>query len=84
MFVCLKTHGGDGWEVPSGRRDGKISLAKDTKDIPAPTDDLDKITAAFAKKGLSQLEMIALLGIILISYFFLLLFYIQLIIYMCV
>ncbi|KAK6135165.1 hypothetical protein DH2020_031113 [Rehmannia glutinosa] len=54
--------GGLGWDVPAGRRDGRISRAEETVDIPAPFDNLDQITQAFAKKTLSQDDMIALLG----------------------
>ncbi|KAK6155474.1 hypothetical protein DH2020_009722 [Rehmannia glutinosa] len=54
--------GGLGWDVPAGRRDGRISRAEETVDIPAPFDSLDQITQAFAKKTLLQDDMIALLG----------------------
>ncbi|KAL3524479.1 hypothetical protein ACH5RR_017313 [Cinchona calisaya] len=54
--------GGRYWDVPAGRRDGRISRAAETIDIPAPFQNLDEITAAFAKKNLSQDEMIALSG----------------------
>lgn len=54
--------GGPRWNVQAGRLDGRISLAQDTSDIPVPSDNLFQIAAAFAKKGLSWEEMIALLG----------------------
>lgn len=44
--------GGLGWDVPAGRRDGQISLATETIDIPAPFNNLDQNLQAFAKKGL--------------------------------
>ncbi|CAL5323442.1 unnamed protein product [Camellia sinensis] len=54
--------GGLSWDVPAGRRDGRISHAAKTIDIPAPFDNLDQATQAFAKKGLTQEEMVALAG----------------------
>ncbi|XP_075496667.1 peroxidase 5-like [Primulina tabacum] len=53
---------GLGWDVPAGRRDGRISRAEETLDIPAPFFNLDQLTQAFAKKQLSQDDMIALSG----------------------
>lgn len=54
--------GGMFWEVPAGRRDGRISRASETVDIPPPFGNLSVITQAFRKKGLTQDEMVALLG----------------------
>ncbi|CAI9772045.1 unnamed protein product [Fraxinus pennsylvanica] len=54
--------GGLGWDVPAGRRDGRISLAAETIDIPAPFNNLDQNLRAFAKKDLSSDNMVALLG----------------------
>ncbi|KNA04503.1 hypothetical protein SOVF_199100 [Spinacia oleracea] len=50
------------WDVPAGRRDGRISKASETLDIPAPSFNLDQITQSFANKGLTQDEMVALSG----------------------
>ncbi|KAJ3682026.1 hypothetical protein LUZ60_014599 [Juncus effusus] len=55
--------GGLSYQVQSGRRDGVISLASDTfANLPGPTFDLDKLTQSFAKKGLSQEDMVTLSG----------------------
>ncbi|XP_057463374.1 peroxidase 5-like [Actinidia eriantha] len=54
--------GGMFWDVPAGRRDGRVSLAAETIDIPAPFNNLDELTRAFNKKGLTQREMVALSG----------------------
>ncbi|XP_073130150.1 peroxidase 5-like [Henckelia pumila] len=53
---------GLGWDVPAGRRDGRISRAEETVDIPAPFFNLNQLTQSFAKKNLSQDDMIALSG----------------------
>ncbi|KAJ1400587.1 Secretory peroxidase [Sesbania bispinosa] len=44
--------GGLGYDVPAGRRDGRISLASDTRtDLPPPTFNVKQLTQLFAKKG---------------------------------
>ncbi|KAM4068595.1 hypothetical protein ACB094_12G024800 [Castanea mollissima] len=55
--------GGLGYNVPSGRRDGKISLASDTfTNLPTPSFNVDQLTQIFAKKGFTQEEMVTLSG----------------------
>ncbi|XP_019416211.1 PREDICTED: peroxidase 5-like [Lupinus angustifolius] len=54
---------GLGYDVPAGRRDGRISLASDTRtDLPPPTFNVNQLTQLFAKKGLTQEEMVTLSG----------------------
>ncbi|XP_042419765.1 peroxidase 5-like isoform X2 [Zingiber officinale] len=55
-------YGGIHYEVPSGRRDGRISVASDTDILPSPDFKLSKLTDLFVSKGLSQSEMIVLSG----------------------
>ncbi|TMW87100.1 hypothetical protein EJD97_020416 [Solanum chilense] len=54
--------GGLGYEVPAGRRDGRISLASETRSLPPPTLDVDQLTQNFRSMGLTQEEMITLSG----------------------
>ncbi|XP_050251335.1 peroxidase 5-like isoform X1 [Quercus robur] len=55
--------GGFGYEVPAGRRDGRISLVNETfTNLPPPTLNVDQLTQAFAKKGFTQEEMVTLTG----------------------
>jgi hypothetical protein len=55
--------GGLGYEVPAGRRDGRISLVSETfTNLPPPTLNVDQLTQAFAKKGFTQEEMVTLTG----------------------
>ena len=56
--------GGLGYEVPAGRRDGRISLVSETfTNLPPPTLNVDRLTQAFAKKGcFTQEEMVTLTG----------------------
>ncbi|XP_054799561.1 peroxidase 5-like [Prosopis cineraria] len=59
----IELSGGLGYDVPAGRRDGRISLASDTRtNLPPPTSSLDQLTRLFASKGLTQEEMVTLSG----------------------
>lgn len=53
------------YEVPSGRRDGRISREADCsgENIPGPADSLDHLIAIFNKRGLSVEDMVVLNGI---------------------
>ncbi|XP_074320368.1 peroxidase 5-like [Silene latifolia] len=51
------------YNVPAGRRDGRVSLASDvSQNIPSPAFNLNNLTQNFANKGLSQDEMVTLSG----------------------
>ncbi|GER29782.1 peroxidase [Striga asiatica] len=55
--------GGPSWAVKLGRRDSKtFNLEAANTDLPSPFSTLEDLTAAFAKKGLNQREMVALSG----------------------
>ncbi|KAI4383174.1 hypothetical protein MLD38_009044 [Melastoma candidum] len=59
----VEVNGGCGYEVPAGRKDGRVSLASDTfTNLPPPTDTLDKLTSSFSNKGLTQDDLITLYG----------------------
>ncbi|KAJ6418911.1 hypothetical protein OIU84_002141 [Salix udensis] len=55
--------GGVGYDVPAGRRDGRVSLASETfSNLPPPTFNVDQLTQRFSDKGFTQAEMVTLSG----------------------
>ncbi|XP_027348403.1 cationic peroxidase 2-like [Abrus precatorius] len=55
------TSGGESWQVPTGRRDGRISKASDV-DLPPPTEPVHTHKHKFAAKGLNTLDLVTLAG----------------------
>lgn len=61
MYNCQL--GGPVWIVQLGRRDSTTASLTDAEsNIPSPTMDLADILTAFANKGFTANEMVALLG----------------------
>ncbi|XVE69686.1 hypothetical protein DITRI_Ditri10aG0010900 [Diplodiscus trichospermus] len=54
--------GGPTWKVPKGRKDGRISLATETRQLPAPTFNISQLQQNFAQRGLSLKDLVALSG----------------------
>ncbi|KAL8231697.1 hypothetical protein R6Q57_001475 [Mikania cordata] len=54
--------GGPFWDVPQGRKDGRISKASDTKQLPAPTFNISELQQSFSQIGLSLKDLVALSG----------------------
>ncbi|XP_058085502.1 peroxidase N1-like [Magnolia sinica] len=50
------------WSVPTGRRDGTVSLASDTDNLPSFTDSVDVQKQKFADKGLNTQDLVTLVG----------------------
>ncbi|KAK8529745.1 hypothetical protein V6N13_102648 [Hibiscus sabdariffa] len=53
---------GINWQVPTGRRDGRVSLASDTSNLPAFTKSIDSQKQKFAAFGLNTQDLVALVG----------------------
>ncbi|KAJ4765820.1 Peroxidase [Rhynchospora pubera] len=54
--------GGPSWSVELGRRDGLVSSASDVSNLPAPTDSVDVQRQKFSDKGLSDNDLVTLVG----------------------
>ncbi|XP_022144290.1 peroxidase 64 [Momordica charantia] len=54
--------GGPHWEVPKGRKDGRISKAIETRQLPAPTFNFSQLQQSFSQRGLSIEDLVALSG----------------------
>ncbi|KAI8012046.1 Peroxidase 27 [Camellia lanceoleosa] len=54
---------GPSWSVPTGRRDGRISIATDAlKNLPSPHFNITQLKQSFASKGLSVKDLAVLSG----------------------
>ncbi|KAK4401890.1 Peroxidase N1 [Sesamum angolense] len=54
--------GGPGWAVPTGRRDGRVSLDSETSNLPGFTDSIDVQKQKFQDKGLNTQDLVTLVG----------------------
>ncbi|KAK3123265.1 hypothetical protein QOZ80_8AG0627580 [Eleusine coracana subsp. coracana] len=59
---AVNLSGGPFWQVQTGRLDGRISNANDTKDLPPPDSDIEQLQAAFAVKNLTRKDLVVLSG----------------------
>lgn len=50
------------WSVPTGRRDGLVSRAADTSNLPGFTESVDSQKQKFAAKGLNTQDLVTLVG----------------------
>lgn len=48
--------------MPTGRRDGRVSLATDAANLPGFTDSIDVQKQKFAAKGLNTQDLVTLVG----------------------
>ncbi|KAK7280775.1 hypothetical protein RJT34_25842 [Clitoria ternatea] len=59
---AITLSGGPTWDVPKGRKDGKISKASETRQLPAPTFNISQLQQSFSQRGLSLEDLVALSG----------------------
>uniref|UniRef100_A0A5B7A5E2 Peroxidase n=1 Tax=Davidia involucrata TaxID=16924 RepID=A0A5B7A5E2_DAVIN len=53
---------GANWAVPTGRRDGRVSLASDASNLPGFRDPINVQKQKFADKGLTPQDLVTLVG----------------------
>ncbi|XP_024019877.1 cationic peroxidase 2 [Morus notabilis] len=53
---------GFSWQVPTGRRDGRVSLAADVSSLPTPTESIEAQEQKFSIKGLNTQDLVTLVG----------------------
>ncbi|KAK9286300.1 hypothetical protein L1049_014690 [Liquidambar formosana] len=53
---------GPSWQVPTGRRDGRVSLASDTANLPGFNDSIGTQKQKFSDKGLNTQDLVTLVG----------------------
>ncbi|EXB90174.1 Peroxidase 25 [Morus notabilis] len=53
---------GPSWSVPTGRRDGRVSLASQASNLPSPLDSVAVQIQKFAAKGLDRYDLVTLVG----------------------
>ncbi|PON63873.1 Peroxidase [Parasponia andersonii] len=53
---------GISWQVPTGRRDGRVSLSSDTNNLPGFTESIDSQIKKFAAKGLNTQDLVTLVA----------------------
>ncbi|KAG2631180.1 peroxidase 1-like [Panicum virgatum] len=53
---------GPSWPVALGRRDGRVSVANETKQLPPPTANVTTLVRMFAAKGLGVKDLVVLSG----------------------
>ncbi|KAI4296345.1 hypothetical protein L6164_036311 [Bauhinia variegata] len=54
--------GGSSWEVPTGRRDGRVSVGSEASTLPGPNDTVAVQTDKFKAKGLNVQDLVVLAG----------------------
>lgn len=60
--VCIQI-GGPSWDVPTGRRDGRVSISQEASELlPSPKANITSLKQQFAAKGLSVKDLAVLSG----------------------
>ncbi|CAH9064902.1 unnamed protein product [Cuscuta europaea] len=54
--------GGPYWDVPKGRKDGRVSKASETLQLPGPAFNISQLYVSFSQRGLSMEDLVALSG----------------------
>ncbi|KAF5741989.1 peroxidase 25 [Tripterygium wilfordii] len=62
IFGNLFQSDGPSWSVPTGRRDGRISLSSQATSLPSPLESITAQRQKFAAKGLDDHDLVTLVG----------------------
>ena len=54
--------GGRSWEVPTGRKDGRVSIGSETRSLPGANDTVAVQKHKFEDKGLNTIDLVVLAG----------------------
>ncbi|QCD76544.1 peroxidase [Vigna unguiculata] len=54
--------GGRSWKVPTGRKDGRVSIGSETSSLPGPNDTVSVQKRKFRDKGLNTIDLVVLAG----------------------
>lgn len=54
--------GGPYWAVPYGRKDGRVSIAKETEMVPMGHEDITSLLENFQSQGLNVVDLVVLSG----------------------
>lgn len=60
--TILLQSGGPSWDIPKGRKDGRISKASETIQLPSPSFNISQLQKSFSQRGLSMEDLVALSG----------------------
>ena len=72
IFLFFFQIHGPYWNVPTGRRDGKVSKAFEAlTNLPPPFANITQLKLAFASKGLNVKDLVVLSGTKINTFFFL-------------
>ena len=61
IYIVLQTKGIN-WKVPTGRFDGRVSLASETSNLPGFRDSVDVQKSKFKTLGLNTQDLVTLVG----------------------
>ena len=63
IYIAMYQSKGPSWPVPTGRRDGRVSLgSQPSSNLPSPLESVADMRKKFAAKGLDDRDLVTLVG----------------------
>lgn len=62
IWVACMQSGGLSWQVPTGRKDGRVSIGSEALTLPGPNDTVATQKDKFSNKGLNTEDLVILAG----------------------